>query len=385
VNIVDAPLAVVSPSGRELTVSWPDGGRSVFHAIWLRDNCPCAECRHEISGQRLLDTASIPQSISIASANVPNSVDSVEITWGGGHAGRFALDWLRQHAYTGAAGGEQEAGQTLWDARITERLPAATYSAVATSQIALRDSLAAVDELGFAVLHGVPIEPGQVLRVVELFGYVRETNYGRLFDVQSVVNPSNLAFTGLALGAHTDNPYREPTPSLQLLHCLSSSASGGENTLVDGFRVAAELRQTAPEAFDLLAWQPVRFTYRDEGTELTARTPLISVAPWGEITAVHFNNRSKAPLQINEALVEPFYAAYRAFARLLADPRFEIRLALAPGDLLIMDNLRVLHGRTGFSAAGRRHLQGCYADRDGLRSRLAVLNRSIRTEPAPTP
>ncbi|MDP9262638.1 MAG: TauD/TfdA family dioxygenase, partial [Actinomycetota bacterium] len=46
------------------------------------------------------------------------------------------------------------------------------------------------------------------------------------------------------------------------------------------------------------------------------------------------------------------------------------------GDLFIVDNLRVLHGRTGYAASGgERHLQGCYADRDGLRSTLAVLSR----------
>jgi gamma-butyrobetaine dioxygenase len=41
-----------------------------------------------------------------------------------------------------------------------------------------------------------------------------------------------------------------------------------------------------------------------------------------------------------------------------------------------MDNRRVLHGRAGYdTAAGERHLQGCYADVDGLRSTLAVLSR----------
>jgi gamma-butyrobetaine dioxygenase len=373
-QVTAAPLVAVGSSGRELTVTWTDCSRFAFHAIWLRDNCPCPECRHETSGQRLLDTASIPRDIAIQSADI-SSVDSIAITWEGGHVSSFALAWLRGHAFPEAErdGG---AGQTLWDAGIAERLPESAYRDVTTSDAALRDWLAAADRYGFAVLHGVPTDPGQILKVVELFGYVRETNYGRLFDVQSVVNPSNLAFTGLALGAHTDNPYRDPTPSLQLLHCLSSSASGGENTLVDGFRVAEELRRTAPEVFELLARQPVRFTYRDGAIELTTVTPLISVAPWGEVTAVHFNNRSKAPLRTDPALVEPFYDAHRAFARLLADARFEIRLALAPGDLLIMDNLRVLHGRTGFSAAGSRHLQGCYADRDGLRSRLAVLSRA---------
>jgi gamma-butyrobetaine dioxygenase len=380
-SFADVTLGVVSPDRRQLTVNWSDGGQSVFHAVWLRDNCPCPECRHEVSGQRLLDTASIPRDIFMKGARPSGNADAAEIVWDGGHVSRFAFDWLHEHAYPhGRSDGPS--APTLWDAEIAGRLPEARYGDVTTSDVALRDWLAAADDYGFALLHGVPTEPGQILRVVEMFGYVRETNYGRLFDVKSVVNPSNLAFTGMALGAHTDNPYRDPTPSLQLLHCLSSSASGGENTLVDGFRVAEDLRQTGQAAFDLLARQPVRFTYRDDHTELTTVTTIISVAPWDEITAVHFNNRSKAPIARDEALVEPFYDAYRTFARLLADPRFEIRLALTPGDLLIMDNLRVLHGRTGYSAAGSRHLQGCYADRDGLRSRLAVLNRSAGTEAA---
>jgi len=36
----------------------------------------------------------------------------------------------------------------------------------------------------------------------------------------------------------------------------------------------------------------------------------------------------------------------------------------------------VLHGRTAFEpTSGTRHLQGCYADIDGLRSAIAVLAR----------
>jgi len=45
------------------------------------------------------------------------------------------------------------------------------------------------------------------------------------------------------------------------------------------------------------------------------------------------------------------------------------------GELVAVDNRRVLHGRTGFSSAVR-HLQGCYVDRDGLMSNIAVLERS---------
>jgi gamma-butyrobetaine dioxygenase len=97
----------------------------------------------------------------------------------------------------------------------------------------------------------------------------------------------------------------------------------------------------------------------------------------GELQAVHFNTRSAAPAP---SLPRAWYDAYRAFGRALGAPEYQVRFKLEPGDLFIVDNLRVLHGRTGYTDAGQRHLQGCYADRDGLRSRLAVLRRAVIDE-----
>jgi gamma-butyrobetaine hydroxylase len=358
----------LAADNRVLEVTWDDGHESRFHAIWLRDNCCCPDCRHE-SGQRLLDTRALADGVELVSVRPANG--GVEATFADGHTASWDAEWLRGHCYCDK---ERPAsrGRRLWDASIADELPASSYEDVAGGGAALRDWLAAVDELGFALLTGGPTEPGTVTRVAELFGYVRETNYGRLFDVRSVVNPTNLAYTGLGLGAHTDNPYRDPTPTLQLLHCLSSSAGGGENTLVDAFRVARDLPH---EQLRLLAETPIRFRYADDDTELEAETPVLSLDTRSELQAVHFNTRSCAPFRLPEGLVEPYYAAYLRFGRMLEDPRYRIRLKLEPGDLFIVDNLRVLHGRTGCSEAGERHLQGCYADRDGLRSRLAVLSR----------
>jgi gamma-butyrobetaine dioxygenase len=362
-------------AGRQVRVDWADGHHSLFHALWLRDNCGCPECRHP-SGQRLLDTASLPA--DIAPATVRQADGAVEITWSNdGHRSRYAAAWLRAHCYDDDERARRRPHPRLWGAEMQAALPEATHAAIASDERALRDWLAAVDTFGFALLRGVPVVPGEVTRVVALFGYVRETNYGRLFDVKSVVNPSNLAYTGLALTGHTDNPYRDPTPSLQLLHCLSSSTQGGENTLVDGFRVAGALCAEDPDGYELLTRHPVRFRYQDEDTDLTAEFPILMLNSLGELVAVHYNNRSPEPFSLPPDQVEPFYAAYRRFVSLLESPDFQIRFKLEPGDLFIVDNLRVLHGRSGFSAAGQRHLQGCYADRDSLRSRLAVLNRSL--------
>jgi gamma-butyrobetaine hydroxylase len=336
-------------------------GDSKFHPLWLRDNCPCPECRHE-SGQRLLDTRTLPDDLAVVAVN------AYEVSFSDGHTSSFDPDWLRAHA-----GAARSRARRLWAAEIRDDLPSALYDEVAAGGEALRRWLAWVDELGFAILTDGPTEPETVTRTAELFGFVRETNYGRLFDVKTVVNPTNLAYTGLGLGAHTDNPYREPTPTLQLLHCLASSAQGGENTLVDAFRVAQDL---PPDDFDLLAHTSIRFRYADAGTVLEAETPVISLDARGDVQAVHYNTRSAQPFQLPADAVGRYYQAYQRFGRMLESPEYRIQFKLGAGDLFIVDNLRVMHGRTGYAATGgERHLQGCYADRDGLRSTLAVLSR----------
>ena len=74
----------------------------------------------------------------------------------------------------------------------------------------------------------LPIESGALCKVSDLFGYIRETNYGRWFEVRAEVNPNNLAYTNLGLQAHTDNPYRDPVPTLQILSCIENTVDGGE-------------------------------------------------------------------------------------------------------------------------------------------------------------
>jgi gamma-butyrobetaine dioxygenase len=375
VTVIHQPkiVAHLAQMERALNITWADGSSHQFHYIWLRDNCPSPESRHP-NGQRILETASIPADIQPRSVKLTEA-DEVEIIWASdGHVSRFAPTWLRQHAYP-ANRRQLSSPITLWGAELAENLPKADYAEVSTSPQALRSWLALVRQYGVAILHGVPVEPGAIFKVVELFGYVRETNYGRLFDVKSVTNPNNLAYTGLALSPHTDNPYREPVPTLQLLHCLASSVDGGDSIIVDGFKVAETIRQREPDKFELLSTVPVPFHFQDKEADLSAEAPIISLNHQGEVAAIRFNNRSIAPFDFEADLMEPYYAAYRTFAAMLDNPEFQVCFKLESGGLFLVDNQRVLHGRTGFSSSGSRHLQGCYADRDGLYSRLAVLER----------
>jgi len=370
-------IATVTTAENALSVAWAAGGASRFPYLWLRDNCSCALCRDPRNGQRLIDAVDLPAEPRPARASMEDN--AVVILWSDdNHESRYESAWLAAHDPSPAARAKRRRKPIYWSAAIANNLPQGDWPRVLASPEEERVFLQALADHGFAVLKQVPLEPGQVAAVGDRLGHVRVTNYGRLFDVVSIPNPNNLAYTAVALGVHTDNPYRDPTPGLQLLHCLEAGAPGGDTLLVDGFHAAEELRRRHPDDFALLSRLPLPFHFADAGADLKAATPIISTDFEGQVTGVHFNNRSMAPLDLPEEDILPWYRAYRRFAAILREPAGELKIRLAPGDLLIMENNRALHGRTAFDPGrGRRHLQGCYVDKDGVESRRRVLERSV--------
>ncbi|WP_188316999.1 2-trimethylaminoethylphosphonate dioxygenase [Solihabitans fulvus] len=356
-----------------------DGATLRFPALWLRDNCPCVECRDPRTGQKFLGITDLAEDTAVTA--VEQTDTEVTVVLGpDGHRSTFSRSWLAGNALDdGDPGdGRTERGKRLWLADdLRGRLPEGSWADYLADPAERVRCLDAVLRQGFVLLRDVPCEDGAVRDVAESFGYVRETNYGSLFDVRVEATPNNLAFTGLAISPHTDNPYRDPVPTLQLLHCLRNAVDGGETGLVDGFRAAALLRAEDPEVFAVLAGTPVPFAFADADTALRADRPLIGVDPAGRIREVRFNNRSIQPLRLPYQRIVEFYAAYRRFAELLVRPDLLLTFRLAPGDCLIFDNTRVLHARTAFADTGDRHLQGCYADLDSLISSLAVLRRKV--------
>ena len=373
--------ADIIDNGAAVSVGWPDGRKARFHAIWLRDNARDAETRDPGNGQRLITLGDIPPNTLITGA-VADS-EQINITFSPeDRTIAFDGNWLRENAYDDqnpAPEGWVSKDIQTWDAGLNNAVPTADFNTAKTDRAALAGWLASVHRYGFAKMTGGPTTSGALLDVAALFGYIRETNYGKWFEVRAEVNPSNLAFTGLGLQAHTDNPYRDPVPTLQILYCLENSAEGGDSMVVDGFRAAEQLKTEDPEGFSLLAGHCARFEYAgSKGVHLEARRPMIELAPDGELIGIRFNNRSAAPItDVPYDKMADYYAAYRRFGQIIDDPAMEVAFKLSPGECFIVDNTRVLHARRGYSGSGSRWLQGCYADKDGLYSTLSSLNHEL--------
>lgn len=367
-----------------LTVEWADGGRSEFSSLWLRDNL--AGDRDEHSGQRLIDITELPPNPRIRAATRENGGVRVDFE-GEARAATFSFSWLAAHAPGRAPRRPELIVRTWLEGGTLEARRDFAWTNLATlrSEAAVRlEWLTRLLQEGLAFLEGVPSSAGAILEAVPLIGRVLETNYGLTFDVRSVPQPENLAYSDLGLGLHTDNPYREPVPGFQALHALIASNEGGDSLFADGFAIAAHLRSSDPQAFAQLTQTAIPFLYRSKDAELYAERPLIQLTPSGAIAAVHYNNRSIAPLGVAGAEATRFYAAYRRLAALLQDARFQLRTRLDSGTLVVFDNQRVLHGRTAFSSARHpRHLQGCYLTRDSVYSEAALLRRKLATGASP--
>ncbi len=356
--------------GDRLVLHWADGRRDALHAIWLRDNSPNAQARHA-NGQKLFDITDLSEAVTVEA--VSNGERALHLRFApDGHEAAFDLAWLHRH---GAR--HRPVERRLWGAELAEAMPIHHHDAVRSDDAAKAAWLRDIRDLGFALLKGVPTEPGTLIGVAESFSYVRETNYGRYFEVRADPDPINLANTPMGLSCHTDNPYRDPVPGLQLLHCLVSENDGGESIVMDGYRAAELLRGESPDAFALLTRHAVPFRFASAGTDLVARARLITLDDQGEVAEIRFNNRSITTFDLPADIMGDFYAAYRGFAEILQRPDLEVGFKASPGDLFIVDNQRVLHGRKAVGGSGRRHLQGCYADKDSLMSTLRVLERTL--------
>jgi gamma-butyrobetaine dioxygenase len=329
----------------------------------LRDACHCTRCRDAGSGQRLVDVLDIASDVLVDATVDHAGVSVVFDSSDGRHEG-----WVPERALASLLDGPRLS--SLWHHDHLDRLHDGAVDMAATDD--LTPLLQAIDSFGIGLARRLPTEPGQVLDFAGRIGFVRETNYGRLFDVIVEPDPINLAFTPLGLPLHTDNPYRDPVPTVQLLHCLSAATTGGGSRFADGFAAAERLREEDPAAFESLATHDVAFRFHDDTTDLRARGTIIETTARGELTGIRLNHRSMEPPDMPTDVLDDWYRSYRSLCTILARPDSALEITLEPGDLIVFDNRRVLHGRSAFAVTARRHLQGCYADIDSIRSAVRI-------------
>ena len=241
-----------------------------------------------------------------------------------------------------------------------------------------------VHQWGAARVDNVPGEAFGTEALAALIGRIRETDFGRLFDI--VVEPEawESSQSSGAQDPHTDDPYRYNPSGVSILHCVEPAGSGGESLIVDGFAVAEQLCDDDPDSFDLLSSVSIPFVRcrpddhdQGEAVHLVAHAPVIAIDRDDEICGIRFHQRAMGPLDLDPAIMGDYYRALIDFGRRVNDPAAMVVLSLDAGQAIVYDNQRVLHGRTAFDTrGGRRHVRLCTIDRDQFHSRLRLLRET---------
>jgi len=259
-------LEEVTPRERTLCIRWRDGHLSEFHYIWLRH---ALFYPANTSADPSDETLRVPETPGTATiTRIDSSAGStLYIEWSDGTETEHDARWLREHCYSEPARAARKQCPLLWDAETAERLPWFDYRELDNDAAAF-ELLRAVRDYGFARLHHVPTVSGAIEQVAALFGPIRETNYGRIFDVRTDSRIRIGATTAKFLAPHTDENYRHAPPGISFFHCLDAHPDGqGQSTLTDGFLAAKRLAERDPDAFELLSRVPVGFRNTDPHEE----------------------------------------------------------------------------------------------------------------------
>lgn len=359
-----------------VVIEWADGRVSPFHHVWLRDNCPCDQCVYSVTREQVFESVDAAEDLQPLTTRIDTD-GCLRIDWQDSHLSRFDPGWLRAHAYDDESRAERLAGKPqprLWHSDL--QLPVFDYTALMKDNAALLQWLLAVRDIGLTQLRGVPTEPGSLKLIAQRISFIRESNFGVLFNVQSKADADSNAYTAFNLPLHTDLPTRELQPGLQFLHCLVNDAEGGESIFVDGFAIADALRQEEPQLFEALCEIPVEFRNKDRHSDYRCLAPIIAVDALGRVAEIRMANFLRGAFDTSVAQMPLLYRAYRRLIAMTREPRFRLMQRLRPGELWCFDNRRTLHARNAFDpATGARHFQGCYVDRDELLSRILVLQR----------
>ncbi|WVW81384.1 hypothetical protein I302_103376 [Kwoniella bestiolae CBS 10118] len=434
VQLHDGFIVFKSPRVKSGVISW---GR-------LRDSCTCKICRDPSTSQKNFTTGqamreAYPSSSDgrkgvrplIEAADISNPKNKsvkkgLKITWKGdgqGHATyltKFKLRLLTDRPFY------QEVlvqppifDRTLWDTKEIANSPKLRIpleEIESKDPAALLGMLEQLQKFGLVIVENVPTSPTEdeechLRKVMGYIGEIRNTFYGETWNVKSMKKSKNVAYTNLDLGLHMDLLYFSSPPRFQALHCLRNRVNGGTSYFVDSFKVAHDLPD---DTFRRLQQVQIPYVYDNDNHLLRYPHPVIAPSQgregmkndkqysinWsppfrdmkGPVSHLHEHDSLRSVLERATDEINMF-KALETFEKSLSDPKYKFEFLLKEGDLVIFDNRRILHARTGFSdktpeelkeqgmelvdGEPTRWLKGCYLDGEVVWDKLAVLKKQV--------
>ena len=351
-----------------------DNIKSEIHPFWLRERVDGEEFLDKKTQQRLFDPTSLNSEIKINKASINKNF--LEINFNDGVNSKLDIKKLTLE-FSNKDILLKTIQKIKWDSTLKD-IKNFEYKKNFFESREMYDLLISFYKYGFVIIKNVPTDNNFIVKFANSIGSVRRTNFGEYFNVKSKIDPNDLAYTSMQLSPHTDNPYRNPVPCIQLLHCIINEVSGGFSTVVDGFTVCEDLKKNNPDYFKVLNEIKVKFKFIDKDVVLEDWSELIKLNDDGTFKQVRFSPRLDFVPILNKDQLDFYYKARKKLSEMYNSKKYRIEFKLEPKDLIMMDNYRLLHGRTAYEInEGNRFLQGCYIDYDSTEGKLKHLKRKF--------
>ena len=335
--------------------------------LWIRDNCPCNECRIEETLEKRFMLNSVPVDLKPKSVDIDEN--DINICWPDDHETTISfkdIKYLKK---------PRKPEKEFW----TKNFIPKYYDwddFLENNNIAI----SAISEFiikGAICIKNAPCIPNSLEDLTPRLGPIREVLFERIHNVSIDGHVYNIAHTSLEVPPHNDFASYSWPPSVQALHMLTNECEGGESMIIDGYKVLKDLKNDHPDIFNVLSTFTVPFREFDEENETYANEPIIRLNTVNEIIGFRYSNQLMQMIDPDKKNVSLFYKAYHELCNRINSEKYKSKFRLEAGHILLVSAHRVLHGREKFEPSGKRHLQDAYYEIDNIENNL-VLYENLR-------
>ena len=215
------------------------------------------------------------------------------------------------------------------------------------------------NEFGFVILEHEPsaTPKNNLLKLSDYFGKIihhEHSNSQGIVPISPVDNyPEYVNTTTADLSLHTDGAFTIIPPKVIAIQCEIAAKSGGLTKLIDSKLVYEHLKRTNPVELLTLFNSDAITVKRDKKK---ATKPIFEehydrlILRFRADNAAHIFVQSKS------------FAAFKLFENFVNNIDNQIIFKLAENQILIIDNTRILHGRTAFCKQDTRLLNRLWFD-----------------------
>tara|TARA_B100001250_G_scaffold195024_1_gene167555 strand:+ start:894 stop:1961 length:1068 start_codon:yes stop_codon:yes gene_type:complete len=332
--------------------------------LWLRDNCQCDQCRITETQEKQFLLHTVP--VDISPEKVEQINESLLIKWPDGHDSIIPLSKILE------CGAPRYPDHVFWPKTfIPNRFKWKDFlDDIPTAIKALKDLIS----YGVIILKEAPKESNSLEMLSKRLGPIHETLFERIHNVSVTGHVYNVAHTSKGLPPHNDFASYKSQPSIQALHMLENECEGGESIIVDGWKLAEDLRDDHPDFFKILQEFDVPFREFDEKNETFSEAPIIRCSNDGSIESFRYSNQLMQMINPSKNGINDFYKAYHEISLRIHDSKYRSTFRLNGGEVLIVASHRVLHAREPFIPNGKRHLQDAYFVYDNAANNIVLLS-----------